>query len=75
MRDKVKLLAAAWTTEAGIMLITDYLYCNFTVLLVTSEQPGNALVILSFIDIFSTQPFSAKVHTYYYAIKTYSSLK
>ena len=44
-------------------------------LLKTRQLPGNALVILSFTDIFSTQPFSAKVHTYYYAIKTYCSLK
>ena len=45
------------------------------ILYITREIPGNALVILSFTDIFQANLFSAKVHTYYYAIKTYCSLK
>ena len=32
---------------------------------------ADALVILSFTDIFSKQLFSAKVHTYYSGIKSY----
>ena len=37
--EKVKLLAAAASTsEAGIMMITDYVYCDFTVLLVLLSE-------------------------------------